>query len=474
MSDMSPEEYRRFAHQVSDWIADYLRDIREYPVLPAIQPGQLSASLPESAPDQGESMDAILRDFRDLIVPANTHWNHPRFHGYFSVSASCPGILAETLVAALNTNGMVWKSNPASTELEQRVLAWLRDWLGLPQDNFGLIHDTASISTMHALGAAREYKDPDTRENGAKPGLVIYTSAHAHSSVEKSAMALGFGRKYIRAIDVDEQFRMSPQSLREAIEQDIAAGLTPCCIVPTVGTTGVTAIDPVREIARIAAEHDCWLHVDAAYGGIAAILPEYRHLLDGAELAHSLVVNPHKWLFTPIDCSVLYTRRPDIMRRAYSLVPEFLRTQQDEIAANHMDYAVALGRRFRSLKLWFVMRYFGKERAAAIIRSHIEYAKKLAKWIEEDDRFELSAPVTLALVCFRFKEGDEATKALMDQVNASGKAFLSHTTLNGRFVIRCSIGHVRATEADVEATWSAILQAVPAMAQLGLRTEAPQ
>jgi aromatic-L-amino-acid/L-tryptophan decarboxylase len=461
--DMPSAEFHHYGREVVDWMAGYLRDIADYPVLPSVQPGDLKAQLAASAPEQGEAMDAILRDFRDLIVPANTNWNHPRFHGYFSISASGPGILAEMLMAALNVNGMVWKSSPAATELEQRVLDWLRQWIGLPEGNFGIIHDTASISTLHALAAAREYKDPDSKEEGARPGLVVYTSEQAHSSVEKAALALGFGRRYFRKIPVDADFRMRTDALEAALKADREAGLTPCCIVPTTGTTGTTAIDPVPAVAKLAQEYDAWLHVDAAYGGCAAIAPEFAHVLAGAEHADSLVVNPHKWLFTPVDCSVLYTRRPDIFRRAFSLIPEYLRTGQDDQVLNFMDYAVPLGRRFRSLKLWFVMRYFGRERSAGIIRSHMAYAQQLKQGLEADGRFEIAAPVPLSLVCFRLKSDDAANARLMDAVNASGQAFLSHTSLEGRYVIRCAIGNVRTTAHDIDVTLAAIRKAADSL-----------
>jgi aromatic-L-amino-acid decarboxylase len=421
-----------------------------------VQPGDFTRALPTSGPETGEAIDAILGDFRALVVPAMTHWNHPRFHAYFSVSASGPGILAEALTAALNVNHMVWKSSPAASELELVVLGWLRQWLQLPESFFGTIFDTASISTMHALIAARDFVDPECRVRGSRGDLVVYTSEQAHSSVEKGALAIGLGQRNVRHIPVDSEFRMRPDALRSALEADVAAGLKPCCVVPTVGTTSTTSIDLVAEVVAIAHEFGAWIHVDGAYGGCAAILPELRHILNGVEGAHSLVVNPHKWLFTPIDCSVLYTSRPDVLRSALSLVPEYLRTSQDESVVNQMDYGVPLGRRFRSLKMWFVMRYFGRERMCEIIRNHIAWAQELAAAIESHPQFEIAAPHPFSLVCFRFKGSDEQNRDLMDRVNAGGVAFLSHTVLHGSFTIRLAIGNVRTTREDVLRVWECL------------------
>jgi len=456
MNDMSSEEFRRAGRELVDWIAGYLENIRDYPVLPRVSPGFMHDQLPSAAPENGEPIDDILRDFRDQIVPGITHWNHPRFHAFFSVSASAPGILAEFATAALNVNGMLWKSSPSAVELEQICLAWLRQWLGLPDDFFGIIYDTASVSTMHALAAARDCVDPEARTRGSLPNLTIYTSEHAHSSVEKGAIAIGMGQSNVRKIPSDSEFRIKIDALRAAIDVDLKAGKKPCCIVPTIGTTSTTSIDSVPQTAAIAKECGAWLHVDGAYGGTAAILPELRHLMEGVDQADSFVVNPHKWLFTPIDLSAFYTRRPDILRRAFSLVPEYLRTADDPRAMNYMDYGVPLGRRFRALKLWFVMRYFGREGVTAILRNHIAWTQELASWIAADPRFEISAPSPFALVCFRYKGTDEENRVLLDRINASGKAFLSHTVLNGRYVLRLSIGNVKTTHADVESTWEAI------------------
>ena len=377
-------------------MADYLAHVERYPVLPHIKPGELRDALPKCGPDHSEPMATILADFRRQIVPAATHWNHPGFMAYFAISASGPGILGEMLSAALNMNGMLWKTSPAVIELEQVTLEWLRRWMGLPDPLFGIIFDTASTSSMHAIAAAREMVAPEVRTEGGGAGLVLYTSEQSHSSIEKGAIAIGIGQKNVRKIPVDAEYRMRPDALAAAIEQDRASGLRPFCVVATVGTTSTTSIDPVEEIAAIAERHGFWLHVDAAYAGVAAIAPEFQHILRGCERADSLVTNPHKWLFTPVDISVLYTRRPEILRRAFSLVPEYLRTAEDPRAVNYMDYGVPLGHRFRALKLWFVLRYYGREGLAQMIRNHIAWAQELAR---ADRRrhayFERTAPTPL-------------------------------------------------------------------------------
>lgn len=452
---MTPEEFRKAGHEVVDWIADYLRDVREYPVSPSVEPGALIDRLPRSAPEQGEPMEAILRDFRDLIVPGITHWNHPRFLAYFSISASGPGILGEMLAAALNVNHMLWRTSPAATELEQATLGWLRQWLGLPEEFFGIIHDTASTGTMHAVLAAREQAAPEARREGSPANLTLYASEHAHSSIDKAVLALGTGLDNLRHVPSDAEFRMRADVLDAMIHEDLAGGKKPFCVVATVGTTSAASVDPIVPIAEIAKRHGLWLHVDAAYAGTAAILDEHRHILNGAALADSLVVNPHKWLFTPVDISALYTRRPDTMRQAVALVdvPAYLRTEENTRAVNLSEYSLALGRRFRSLKLWFVLRSFGREGIARVLRDHMRTAADIAAEIERDPHFELCAPVFFSLICFRYRGPDAHNRELLDAVNASGKALLSSTTLNGQLVLRMAIGNIGTTTGDVREVW---------------------
>jgi len=437
-------------------MADYLAHAERYPVLPRVQPGELIDALPRCGPERGEPMSAILEDFRSKIVPAATHWNHPGFMAYFATSASGPGILGEMLAATLNMNGMLWKTSPAVVELEQVTLEWLRRWMGLPDGLFGIIFDTASTSSMHAIAAAREMAAPEVRTDGAGAGLALYASEQAHSSIEKGAIAIGIGQKNVRKIPVDAEYLMRPDALAAAIEQDSAAGLRPFCIVATVGTTSTTSVDPVEAIADIAERHQLWLHVDAAYAGVAAIAPEFQHVLKGCERADSLVTNPHKWLFTPVDLSALYTRRPDILRRAFSLVPEYLRTADDPRAVNYMDYGVPLGRRFRALKLWFVLRYYGREGIAEIIRSQIGWAQELARQIDADPRFERVAPTPFSTVCFRHKGSDDINRAILDRVNASGDIFLSHTVLHSRYCLRLAIGNIGTTRDHVQRAWDLV------------------
>ena len=450
------DDFRRAAHQAVDWVAEYLRDARKYPVVPRIRPGELIDALPAAAPEQGESYEVILRDFEKVILPAVTHWNHPDFFAFFAISSSAPAIIGELLAAALNTNGLHWKTSPALAELEQVSLAWLRQWMGLPAEFFGMIFDTASVGSLHAIAAAREFVDPEAHSRGSLGNLVLYTSDQSHSSIEKDAIALGLGQKNVRKIASDAEFRMKPQELASAIEQDIAAGRKPFCVVATVGTTSSTSIDPVPEIAVICERHKLWLHVDAAYAGAAAIIPEYQHILKGCERAHSFLMNPMKWMFVPVDLNAFYTRYPDILRRAFSLTAEYLRTAGAEREVNLMDYAIPLGRRFRALKLWMTMRYFGREGIARMLRAHIEWAQRLAKAVDADPQFERVAPVPFSVVCFRYKGTDDENRAIAAKVNDSGKAYISPTVLNGKAALRVAIGNIGTTWEDVAKCWELV------------------
>ena len=456
MPDLPPDEFRRLGHQLVDWVATYLEHPEKYPVLSRAKPGDLVDALPAAGPEKGEPLDLALADFEKLVLPAVTHWNHPGFLAYFATSASAPGILAELLIAALNTNGILWKTSPAVTELEIVVLAWLRQWMGLPDDNFGIIFDTASTSSLHAIAAARELAAPEVRTTGrSHRTLVLYQSEHAHSSIEKAAIALGIGQENVRKIPADNAFRMKTSELEHAIRRDLEAGRQPFCVVATVGTTSTTSIDPVREISHCTRHRGLWLHVDTAYAGPAAIVPEFRYILDGAEFADSLVLNPHKWMFTPVDCSILYTRRPEILKCAFSLKPPvYLQGDDQQREVNLMEYAIPLGRRFRALKLWFIMRAFGREGLDAIIKDQCAMAREFAEWVQADDRFELMAPVPFSLVCFRLRGSDEANLRVLDAINSQGEAYISHTVLHGRVVLRVAIGNIATSRKTLKRLWN--------------------
>ena len=460
--DMPKEDFRRHGHELIDWIADYFENIEQFPVLSQIEPNWLKDNLPTSAPENGEDFADVIKDIDKLILPAVTHWNHPNFHGLFSTSTSSVGIFGELLSAAFDMKAMLWRTSPASTELEEVVLDWLRQMMGLDSGMKGIIYDTASVSTLHAIAAAREGLNVRVREDGMSgrgdlPLLRVYTSEQAHSSVEKAVLLLGLGQKSLVKVETDEQFRMRSDKLREAIEADQANGYLPFCVVATVGTTSTTSIDPVSEIVPICEEHALWLHVDAAYAGSAAIVPELQNCLKGCERADSLVTNPHKWLFTPFDLSVLYCRHLDLLKKAFSLVPEYLKT--NETVTNQMDYGIQLGRRFRSLKLWFIMRYFGREGMISRIREHCRLAKLLESLINKSEDWELLAPVPFALVCFRacpknVEDLDALNENIMKAVNESGEAYISHTKLNGIFTLRVSIGNIRVEERHIEKLWN--------------------
>lgn len=442
--DPTTTEFRAAAHKLVDWIADYFDDIDSYPALSRVQPGDIEKQFAAKASESGKSYDALIEEFEKKIIPGITHWNHPSFFAYFSITSSQAGILGELLTAALNVNGMLWKTSPSLTELETLSLRWLRDALGLPGDLFGIINDTASINVVLALAAARESLGLNVRSEGLAgrdlPPLRVYLSELTHSSAEKAALALGIGQTNVVKIPVDEALKMRADALEEAIARDRAAGMLPCAIVATVGTTSFASVDPIRAIGEIARREAIWYHVDAAYAGSAMICPEFRAQWDGIELADSLTTNPHKWLFIPIDCGVLYTRRPDILRQTFSLIPEYLKTT-DTAEINYMDYGLQLGRRFRALKLWLVLEHYGLERMRSVIRDHVKLAERLAAEIQKRDDLELMAPQSFSVVVFRKKAGDAATMELLERMNASGKLFVSHTKLHDHYGIRVAIGN---------------------------------
>src|SRR5947209_9885923 len=465
-------EVREALAEAAAWVSGYLESVGDRPVLSQVSPGDIAARLPERAPDRGEPFDAILGDLDSLILPGITHWNHPAFFAYFGITGSGPGIVGELIASALNVNAMLWRTSPAATELEQRTLAWVLDMLGLPAGWFGEILDTASSSTMAALAAAREASGLDIRRRGMAgradlPPLRVYTSAEAHSSIEKACIALGIGQEGLEKIPTDDALRMRADLLGEAVERDLAAGVRPIAVVATVGTTSTISVDPVPEIAAVCRRHGLWLHVDAAYGGAAGLLESHRHLLAGCEHADSLVFNPHKWLFTPVDCSLLYTSRPDVLREAFALVPFYLTTTESDVV-NLMDYGLALGRRFRALKLWMVIRAYGREGLAELVGGHIESAGRLPMAVQAEPGWELMAPVPLSTVCFRAHPAgvdDEAelerlNTELVEAVNRSGVAFVSHTKVGGRYAIRIAIGNAASRWEHVERAWTALREAI--------------
>jgi aromatic-L-amino-acid decarboxylase len=463
---MTSDEFKQWGYRFVDWTADYLSHPDRYAVLSQVKPGDIRSQLPPGPPESPESFDRVLRDLDRIIMPGLTHWNHPSFLAYFPTTGSEPGIFGEMLTAAFNVNGMLWRTSPAATELEEHVLDWLRQMLGLPESFKGMICDTASMSTFHALAAARErvsdVSGRSVRDDGIcgpnTPVLRIYASEQAHSSVEKSAMALGIGRRGLTKIGTDSEFRMDVRALESAIERDRREGVRPFAVVATVGTTSTTSVDPVGPIADVCAQHDLWLHVDAAYAGTAAIVPELNYVLEGCERADSFVANPHKWLLTPMDFSAFYCRRPDMLKRAFSLTPDYLKTAEGDSVTNTMEYSLQLGRRFRALKLWMIIRHYGVEGLRSMIREHIRLAKLFAALVERDTRFEVVAPVLFSTVCFRRKAGDAETQAMIDRVNASGKAFISHTTLNGTLTARLAIGNARTTEEHIRSAWAVIAE----------------
>ena len=455
--DISPEEFRDSAQYLIDWLAEYLGpDSRPEPVLSQVKPGELRATQSVEPPLRGEHPRKVLEEFRRELTAGLTHWNSPRFFAYFSISASIPGVLADFLSAGLNQQAMLWRTSPVTTELEGLTLDWLRQGLGLPSVFTGVIYDTASVSTLHALATARDVTIPDVRSKGqAGRRLVVYCSEHTHSSIDKAVLMLGLGWDNLRKIPCDEHLAIRPDLLRRQIEKDRAEGLLPCAVVATTGTTSTAAVDPVHAVADVCGDLGVWLHVDAAYGGPAALLEECRPLFEGWERADSIVLNPHKWLFIPFDLSVLYLKNMELLKQAFSLTPEYLKNAEEGTVMNLMDTGVQLGRRFRSLKLWMVFRCFGLEGIRERLRCHLALAHHFGRLVEESQEFELALPVSMSLVCFRWKDRtNEEQLSLMERLNSGGRFFLSHTKIHDRILLRVAVGHIRTRREDIEALFA--------------------
>ncbi len=458
---MSPDELRRWGHEVVDWVADYLATIEQHPVVPDVAPGDVRSWLPPAAPERPEPFGDIIADLDRVVVPGTTHWQHPGFHAFFPANTSGPGILADIVSSGLGTQGMLWQTSPACTEVESHVLDWVVDLLGLPDrfrstgDGGGVIEDSASSSTLCAILAARERA---LGRGATLDRLVVYSSTHAHSSLEKGARVAGLHPDQVRLVDVDDAFALRPDLLSAAIDEDRAAGRVPCLVMATVGTTSSLAVDPVAAIAPIAREAGMWLHVDAAMAGSAAVCPELRVQQAGLEQADSYVFDPHKWLFTTFDCSCFFVADRSALIQALSILPEYLRNAASESGAvvDYRDWQVPLGRRFRALKLWFVLRWYGAEGLRHHVREHVRLAQQLAARVEADPRLALAAPAHLNLVCFHHVDGDARTAALHHALNASGRVYLTHTRLADRYVVRASIGAWTTEQRHVDALWSLI------------------
>ena len=464
---MSPEEFRRHGHAVVDWIADYRARIESFPVLSRVQPGEIRAKLPANPPAQGEPFDQILADIDRIVLPGITHWQSPNFYAYFPSNSSGPGVLGDLLSSGLGVQGMLWSTSPACTELETHVLDWLVPMLGLPEKFLsssaggGVIQDTASSASLCALLAARERATHfASNTKGCNGRLIAYCSTQTHSSLDKAMKIAGMGSDNLRHIPVDVNFAMRADALAQQIAADIKAGLVPCFVCATVGTTSSCAVDPVREIARVCGEHKLWLHVDAAMSGTAALCPEFRSIHDGVEFADSYTFNPHKWMFTTFDCNCFYVADRKHLIQTLSILPEYLRNQATESGAviDYRDWHIQLGRRFRSLKLWFVIRHYGVEGLQYHIREHVRLAQQFVGWVRGDARFELAAPATLNLVCLRLRSGDAENQQLMDRLNASGDLYLTHTKLDGKFTLRMCIGQTNTEARHVERAWERIQQ----------------
>jgi len=461
---MDAEQFRKYGYECIDWLADYFENIEGYPVKPGVAPGDIKKLLPDAPPAQGESMEVIFRDFQDKIVPGITHWQHPGWMAYFPANNSPASILAELLTAGLGLQCMVWQTSPAAAELEEIVMQWLRQMLGLPDTFTGVIQDTASTATLCALLSAREQSTGfDSNLRGITTRLRVYATSETHSSIEKGVKIAGFGKENLQIIEMDDDFALRPDVLEAKIKADLEAGFIPACVVATLGSTSSMAMDPVEGIAAVCRKYTIWLHVDAAFAGTAAVVPELRWFMKGVEHADSFVFNPHKWMLTNFDCSVYFVKDTAALIRTFSIQPEYLKTGADHEVNNYRDWGIQLGRRFRALKLWFVIRGYGVEGIRAMVRAHVQLADDLSQWILTDGRFQIMAPVRLSLVCFRLNPGhlseeqlDSLNRKLLEQINASGEVFMTHTSLRGKYTIRVAIGARTTSRKHVEKAWEII------------------
>ncbi len=470
---MDPE-FRAHAHEIVDWIADYLDGVEHFPVASQVQPGDIRRQIPESPPLSGEPFDALMSDFKSVILPGMTHWQHPSFFAYFPANSSPPSLYAEMLTAALGAQCMSWITSPSAAELEERMMQWLREMLGLPPGWDGVIQDTASTATLCSILTAREERsrhEINRRGYSASDRFTVYCSTEAHSSVEKAVRIAGIGREQLRKIGVDDAFAMRPDLLDQTIEHDKASGFVPLCVIDALGTTGSTAIDPLKEVGAVAKRHGLWLHVDAAFAGTALVLPEFRYLLDGIEVVDTFVFNPHKWMFTNFDCSAYFVRDREALIRTFEILPEYLKTREKQQVNNYRDWGIQLGRRFRALKLWFVIRSYGVEGIRMRVREHIRMGQELREAMQKEDDFEILAPVWCNVICFRYKPRaivdrdrlNALNMELMDRLNGTGKLYLTHTKLNGNTALRFVIGQTSVERRHVAAAWDIIRRSARAL-----------
>ncbi len=465
---MDKDSFRRHGHEFIDWLADYFEHIESYPVKSPVKPGDILVHLPESAPEKGESMDEIFNDFKEIIMPGISHWQHPGWFAYFPANNSPASVLSELLTAGLGSQCMIWQTSPAAAELEERMMEWLRDLIGLPSHMTGVIQDTASTATLCALLSAREHlTNYAVNASGFTGPMSVYASAETHSSIEKGVKIAGFGKDKLRVIDTLNDMSMNPEALEAAIVSDLENGITPTCVIATLGTTSSMAMDPIELIAQICSKYNIWLHVDAAFAGTAAVCPEHRWFMKGVEKADSFVFNPHKWMLTNFDCSAYYVKDHDILLRTLSITPEYLKTKADNQVRNYRDWGIQLGRRFRALKLWFVLRNYGAEGIRKLVNDHIDAARHFAGLIESSDTFEILAPVNLSLVCFRYNPGTITeeqllilNQSLLDKINDSGQVYLTHTSLKGKYAIRLSVGQRTTEKRHVEKVWELLQEAI--------------